>query len=751
MAGAEIAVKEITDRFKPDDFYFDMVTLRFDKTLPSFQKIGNINVHRVISPKLFFPFLAYFKALVLHRKNKYDIIWSMMAGRNGFAALFFKLTHKKVKFLLTLQEGDRLSYPKERAGFLWFVVGGFFKKIFTKADFIQVISKYLERWARDMGYKGEMEVVPNGADIEKFKVKSEKLKVTIQKLKDELGIEKSEKVIITTSRLVEKNAIEDIIRALAFLPNNYKLLIAGAGGLFYELRSLADELRLTKRVLFLGNIEHSELPQYLHISDVFVRPSLSEGMGNSFIEAMAADVPVIATKVGGIIDFLKDGETGLYCGIHDPRGISEKITLLIKDDTLRERIIKNAKQMATLRYDWNSIAKDMKEKVFDKLKIQSASWRKNILIATGIFPPDIGGPATYSKLLLDELPKRGFNATIASFGEVRHLPKIIRHIVYIFKLLKKSKNADIIFAQDPVSVGFPSIIVSKILRKKFLLKIVGDYAWEQFQTQSEKRKIQNNNNFITLEKFQNERYDFKTEVRRKVERWVANKACKIIVPSKYLKKIVSMWGIDKNNIEIIYNGFKYDRESGNKETIRALLQFEGKLIISVGRLVSWKGFDTLIEIFPNIKNKFKDVKLIIAGSGPNKELLQRLIDEKGLQESIALTGALQKDVLLRYIKASDVFALNTGYEGFSHQILEVMDIGVPIITTNIGGNPEIIENEKNGLLISYNNKKELEKAIIKLLDDKKYADKLVFSAKKKIQEFSEERMIKDTIKILNTI
>jgi len=743
MAGAEIATKEITDRLKKTDFCFDMITLHFDKILPSFEKVGNVNVYRVTSLKLLFPFLAYFKSLSLHRKNKYDIVWSVMAGRNGFSALFFKLTYKKVKFLLTLQEGDRLSYPKERAGILWFVVGGLFKKIFIKADFIQVISKYLKTWAHDMGYKGEIEVIPNGADIQNFQL----LITNFQKnkIRKELGIGKNEKVIITTSRLVEKNAIEDIIRALMFLPENFKLLIAGEGKLFYRLRELTNELRLTKRVLFLGNIKYEEISQYLHISDVFVRPSLSEGLGSSFIEAMAAGVPVIATEVGGITDFLKDGKTGLFTGVHDSRGISEKIEILMKDSKLREKIINNAKQMVSEKYDWNLITKNMKSKVFDKLEAGSLQLRenKNVLIATGLFPPDIGGPATYSKLLLDELPKEGFNITIASFGEVRHLPKFIRHIFYFFKVLNRGKNADIILHKDPVSVGFPAVLASKVLSKKFILKIVGDYAWEQYQVE--------NNKFISIEEFQTGSFGFKAGIRRKVERWVAKSAEKIIVPSLYLKKIISMWGIDEKNINVVNNGFKCGVECGNRETLRTLLQFKGNLIISIGRLVPWKGFDTLISIFPEIKKNIPDIKLIIAGSGPDKSRLQELIDEQGLQDDVALTGGLDKDVLLRYIKASDVFVLNTGYEGFSHQLLEVMDIGIPIVTTDIGGNPEIIENEKSGLLIGFNDEKEIEKSVIKLLNNKKYGNTLVRQAQKKVQEFSEEKMIKETIKILKNI
>src|SRR3989344_3451656 len=97
---------------------------------------------------------------------------------------------------------------------------------------------------------------------------------------------------------------------------------------------------------------------------------------------------------------------------------------------------------------------------------------KKILIATGIYPPDIGGPATYSKLLADELSKHNFNVSVLSFGEVRKLPKVLRHIIYFFKVWRRGKKADIIFAQDPVSVGLPAVLAAEILTplKSFKIK-----------------------------------------------------------------------------------------------------------------------------------------------------------------------------------------------------------------------------------------------------------------------------------------
>ncbi len=332
-----------------------------------------------------------------------------------------------------------------------------------------------------------------------------------------------------------------------------------------------------------------------------------------------------------------------------------------------------------------------------------------ILICTGIYPPDIGGPATYSKILNDELPRRGISIQVLSFGSVRHLPKIIRHFVYFLKVLELGRKSDIIFAQDPASVGLPSLLASKILRKKFILKIVGDYAWEQFQIKSEK--------FTSLEEFQNKKQDFITELRRKIERWAANNADKIIAPSQYLKKIIMMWGVPKNKINVVYNSFSIP-------VLPNKLNLTGFNIVSVGRPVPWKGFKALAEIMPEIMKEISDVKLHTISDFPHKEVL-------------------------RYLYSCDLFILNTGYEGFSHQILEAMAMGIPVITTNAGGNPEIITNNENGVLVEYNNKEQLKNAILKLYKDKNLSEMLAKNAKEKIKEFNKEKMIKETIKIFS--
>lgn len=372
IGGAEVTIKEVTDRIDPKDIEFDMITLRLDKNLPKFERVGNVNVYRVgwaynqrnssdslpwylHLNKYFLLIFGPLKALSLHKTRKYDTVWSLMATYNTFAALFFKLLKPKVKFVFTLQDGDPIAYLKRRALPLY----PFFKMFFTKADHIQAISKYLANWAKQMGAKCPITVVPNAVDVELFS-RSQNSEV-LTNLKKQLEKKDGDIFVITTSRLVVKNAISDVVSAMASLPESVKFLVLGQGYEESKLRNQVKELKIENRVKFLGYIPHKDMSKYLQISDIFIRPSLSEGLGNSFLEAMSAGLPIIGTPVGGILDFLVDRETGLFCEVANPKSIAEKITTLITDIDLRNKIIKNGKDLVEKHYRWEMVAEKMKK------------------------------------------------------------------------------------------------------------------------------------------------------------------------------------------------------------------------------------------------------------------------------------------------------------------------------------------------------------------------------------------------------
>ncbi len=374
VGGAEVALKEITDRISPSDIEFHMVTLRFDSGQAMEEKIGNVFVHRVgkssnyLSKILFIPRAAR-AAKKLHKQYQFDALWAMMTYMI-FSVVLARLLGLRLPYVVTLQDGDTFRHVFKR----WYIrpLSPLLHLGFRRATVVQAISTFLGKWARCMQFMGPLEIIPNGVDTQAFARALPAGKLNT--LKERLGKQKGDIFLITTSRLVHKNAVDDIIRALPRLSPNIKLLILGIGPCEQMLKQLAAKLGVPSRVQFLGYIEHAELPAYLHISDIFIRPSRSEGMGISFIEAFAAGLPVVATQEGGISDFLFDAKknpnkapTGFAVDKNSPEQIAEAVQTILTNPAPVKLVIQNAHALALEKYDWDLIANDMREKVFARV------------------------------------------------------------------------------------------------------------------------------------------------------------------------------------------------------------------------------------------------------------------------------------------------------------------------------------------------------------------------------------------------
>ncbi len=345
-----------------------------------------------------------------------------------------------------------------------------------------------------------------------------------------------------------------------------------------------------------------------------------------------------------------------------------------------------------------------------------------VLVATPLYPPSVGGPATYSRLLEVELPGRGTSVDVVSFGSVRRLPKGIRHALYLTKLLWWGVRADVIFALDPVSVGYPASIAARLLRKPLVLKIVGDYSWEQGVQRFGVKDL--------LDKFTEKAYGAPVERLRRVQSAVASCAKKIIVPSEYLKKIIASWGVEAGKIEVIYNAVETPADLPSREKAREMFEIGESefVILSAGRNVPWKGFEVLRGVVADLETGFPSgnpvsIRLEIFHSLPHREVLT-------------------------WMRAADIFVLNSGYEGFPHIVLEAMALGTPVIASRAGGNPEVVRDGENGLLVDYNNRGQLKTAILKLYGDESLREKLALVGQKTALKFSKDRMINETLNVI---
>ncbi len=325
-----------------------------------------------------------------------------------------------------------------------------------------------------------------------------------------------------------------------------------------------------------------------------------------------------------------------------------------------------------------------------------------LVLATPLFPPEFGGPATYAEILAEQLPRVGVEIAVVPFSSVRSLPRGIRHIAYYWRLRSALKRSDAILALDPFSVGIPAMHAARHTRKPLYVKIVGDYAWEQGRQRfginesldSFVRTPQHHPLVLQLQKLQ---------------RKVAHAASRVIVPSRYLQTIVEAWGVPGEQIQVIRNAVSI-KEIGSVPV--AVQELPKPVVVTVGRLVPWKGIAGVIEAVSHVH-----ASLAIVGDGPERESLEGLAHAAG-KLSYVFTGGIAHADVLATLSFADVFVLNSSYEGLSHLLLEAVALGVPVVATDAGGNREALMGYPASRIVPVGDTQALADAIAELLTER---------------------------------
>jgi glycosyltransferase involved in cell wall biosynthesis len=379
-----------------------------------------------------------------------------------------------------------------------------------------------------------------------------------------------------------------------------------------------------------------------------------------------------------------------------------------------------------------------------------------ILITTGIYAPEIGGPASYCDTLASRLSK-DHTVTVLTYSKTKSYkedaqkpykivrvwkkyPRFLRHALYFLKAYGLAGKHDIVFALNAVSAGFPAMKAARWRGKKFFVKIVGDYAWE-IAAQVGKTPF-------LINDFQHQAHQGWIKRLHTTQVTVAKEADGVIVPSHYLAGLVAGWGVDASRIKVIYNGVEFECSDLSKEEARKKIAIPGTIITTAGRLVSWKGFKMLIKIMPQLLEIHPFFRLIIIGEGPDKLSLQSMIKNMGLTNKVFLVGKKSPSEMAVYFAASDMFVLNSGYEGFSHQLLEVMQCKVPIIASAVGGNKEVIKQGHNGFLIKYNDEFNIIEAIKGLWKLPELRDQFTQEASETVSKYTAQKMYDETIDVI---
>lgn len=346
---------------KISDFEVDLVTSSIDNKY-HFEKLGeNVSIHRLPIGKnkknlhfqsqkdlLIYFLKAYFFSKKLAKKKKYDLSHSFFTIPCGFISLILKC-QLKIPYIISLRGSDVPGYS-ERFLFLYKIITPLIRVIWRGSFKVIANSKGLRDLALKTDPKEEIRIINNGIDIENFR-KSESKK----------NIENKDLFrILCVTRITPRKGVRYLIEAFKNLSGNndgISLKIIGDGDEKKELQELVKNLGIQNKVEFTGLVSHEKLPPYFSEADVFVLPSLNEGMSNSMLEALASGLPLVATDTGGTKELLEEGKNGLIVKMKDSRDIAEKINILFEDNNLRMKMGEESRKKAELM-SWEKVARE---------------------------------------------------------------------------------------------------------------------------------------------------------------------------------------------------------------------------------------------------------------------------------------------------------------------------------------------------------------------------------------------------------
>jgi glycosyltransferase involved in cell wall biosynthesis len=337
-----------------------------------------------------------------------------------------------------------------------------------------------------------------------------------------------------------------------------------------------------------------------------------------------------------------------------------------------------------------------------------------ILVASGIFPPDPGGPSTHLGQLIPELVARGHRVRAVAFGSGTWRPEgcdlsrvpleqplPARALRYAREYFRAADGADVVYV---ATMGLPR----PPRGRSVVLRVPGDPAWERAVNRGLVPPSRD------IDAFQSAQASPRVACMKWARAIEASRATRVLVPSEYLRRMVMGWGVQASRVAVVPSAVVEPDQSAtvDRAAARRALGWSagGRYLLSAARLTAWKGVDYLIDAVARVP----EVALAVGGDGPERDALVRRASACGARVTFA--GALARDALNLHIRGADYVVLYSGYEGLSHVLLEALRAGTPVIASDRGGNPEIVRDGWNGILVKHPDPAALEAAIRRAFD-----------------------------------
>jgi glycosyltransferase involved in cell wall biosynthesis len=356
----------------------------------------------------------------------------------------------------------------------------------------------------------------------------------------------------------------------------------------------------------------------------------------------------------------------------------------------------------------------------------------NVLIVSGIWPPDVGGPASHAPEAAEQLRARGHTVEVVTTADMaprheaypvhwtsRRLPRGVRHLRSALAIVRAARRADVAYA---TGLLVRSSFAGALSRTPFVLKLTSDPAFE--------RALRYGLTSADLDEFQSTA-GLRVRTLRRTSDFALRRAAHLVVPSESLRQLALTWGVRPERITLLPNPVSAP-ELGTRDELRRRHGLDGPTLVFAGRLAPQKRLDVALDALARADG----VTLLIAGDGPDEAELRRHADALGLDGRARFLGAQPRSAVFELLRAADAALLSSSWENFPHMAVEALAVGTPVVATAVGGVTEIVRDGENGLLVPTGDAEALAAAIRRYFDDEALRSRLCAAASSSVDRYA---------------
>jgi glycosyltransferase involved in cell wall biosynthesis len=368
-----------------------------------------------------------------------------------------------------------------------------------------------------------------------------------------------------------------------------------------------------------------------------------------------------------------------------------------------------------------------------------------VVVVSGIWPPDVGGPASHAPALAAALLEAGHAVEVVTTADAPPVPRPyavrwvsrahpapLRHLAVVRAVWRAGRGADHVYATSMVR---RATLGAALARCPLVVKLVSDEAFE--------REARSARFGGTLEEFQRFRGGMRVRFLRASRNAALRRARRVVVPSAYLRDLALVWGVPSERLAVVPNPAPV-RGLADRDEARARLRLNGFTLAVAGRLTRQKALTDALEAIARVDG----VSLVVAGDGPERQSLERSATALGVADRVRFSGPLSRDEVLTLFRAVDAALLTSAWENLPHSVVEALAVGTPVVATAVGGVPEVVRDGQNGLLVPAGDVEAIAGAIRRLAEDESLRTMLAANATGSVAELDETRLLERIVRLI---